>query len=348
MVDVGVGLQPAERRHGNAARRADPGQVVAQQIDDHDVLGPLLDRGQQRRGGRPVGLRVVEPAGGALDRAGLDVAAVQPDEALGRGRRDRQPLLFQVGPEGRRIGRAQAPVERERIEARRQIRSEALGDVGLVDVAGPDIGANLFDGVLIALPVEIRAPRELVFESVRCLGRSGPEPVGECGEPRLGAGLPGGGLKLGKAGGDEPGRAGGVVDHQGRVVEVEGDVVGEPRPPGRDGDPLQRRAEVVGEIADRPAGKGIFGAGGDPVGREAGPQGREGATRNRAPVEGRAPVAEAEACERVGGHDRMAPQRIVPHGAVEEGEPRQRPQPGRRRDGIDEGNLSGPHDRVRG
>lgn len=80
----GVALQPAEHWHLNAARRADPREVVTQQIDDHDVLGPVLFRCEQ---GSPQG-RDPRPdrrrGGRFLDRPRFDDAAAQADEALGR------------------------------------------------------------------------------------------------------------------------------------------------------------------------------------------------------------------------------------------------------------------------
>ena len=42
-------LEPAEARDADGARDADPAEVVAQDVDDHHVLGPVLGR---RRGAR--------------------------------------------------------------------------------------------------------------------------------------------------------------------------------------------------------------------------------------------------------------------------------------------------------
>ena len=62
----------AQVGHGHRAGRADPPEVVADQVDDHHVLGAVLVQ-QVRRG-----------AAGALDRAGLDGPAVAAQEQLRR------------------------------------------------------------------------------------------------------------------------------------------------------------------------------------------------------------------------------------------------------------------------
>ena len=63
-----VGLDDHERRHVDAAELADAAEVVAQQVDDHQVLGAVLLVVAQR--GAAVGVlgRVGGARGGALDR----------------------------------------------------------------------------------------------------------------------------------------------------------------------------------------------------------------------------------------------------------------------------------------
>jgi hypothetical protein len=41
-VDGGVRLDDHERRHLDAAQRADPAEVVAHEVGDHEVLGARL------------------------------------------------------------------------------------------------------------------------------------------------------------------------------------------------------------------------------------------------------------------------------------------------------------------
>jgi hypothetical protein len=45
--DVAVALDPHEAAHVDGARHADPAEVVAAQVDEHHVLGPLLGVGAQ-------------------------------------------------------------------------------------------------------------------------------------------------------------------------------------------------------------------------------------------------------------------------------------------------------------
>ncbi len=107
---------------------ADAREVVAQQIDDHDVLGPLLGVGLEGLAQAGVGGRVGHPPHVPLIGRGLDGAPVELQEALGAaGGGDGQSVEIEIGAEGRRVGGAQAPVELERIEARGEIRLEALG-----------------------------------------------------------------------------------------------------------------------------------------------------------------------------------------------------------------------------
>ncbi|NJD29241.1 MAG: hypothetical protein FIA92_13210, partial [Chloroflexi bacterium] len=54
VLDGGRSFEPAEPRHANAARPADPPEVVAQDVDDHDVLGPILGAAEQLAREAPV------------------------------------------------------------------------------------------------------------------------------------------------------------------------------------------------------------------------------------------------------------------------------------------------------
>ena len=66
MHDVGVSLHLHELRHLDGARRADAAQVVAGQVDEHQVLGPFLRVGQEL----PLERRVLRRAPPASPRAG--------------------------------------------------------------------------------------------------------------------------------------------------------------------------------------------------------------------------------------------------------------------------------------
>ena len=65
MMDRGIGLQAAQNRHVDRVGLADAGEIVAHEIDDHDILGPVLVRGE-KLGGKPC---ILVQIGGAADRA---------------------------------------------------------------------------------------------------------------------------------------------------------------------------------------------------------------------------------------------------------------------------------------
>ena len=89
VLDRGRSLEAAEARDANGARPADPSEVVAQDVDDHHVLGAVLGAGQQLARERPVRGGVAPARAGALDRIGLDDAVrVDREERFGRGREE--------------------------------------------------------------------------------------------------------------------------------------------------------------------------------------------------------------------------------------------------------------------
>ncbi|KGM30138.1 hypothetical protein P409_34880, partial [Inquilinus limosus MP06] len=147
MMHPGEGLQPAQRRHPHAADGADLRQVVAQQVDDHQVLGPVFRAGLQLHSQDRIRRRIDPARPGALDRPGLDPPGrVDRQEPLRRGAGDPPPLAqVEEGGEGRGRQGAQAAMQREGVEPVRQVGQEALGQVGLVDVAGGDPVADPAD-----------------------------------------------------------------------------------------------------------------------------------------------------------------------------------------------------------
>ncbi len=124
---------------GDAADLADDAEVVAQQVDDHQVLGVGLfvvgQLGLQRRVlGRVGGAR-----GRPLDRPRLDPAlAVDREEALRRGADHGDLAELEEGGEGRRVAAAQVAVEVERIGA--GVGRDLVGEADLVGLAGGQFG----------------------------------------------------------------------------------------------------------------------------------------------------------------------------------------------------------------
>src|SRR4051812_42098289 len=84
MLDIFVHLQAAELRYAYTFRQACSRQVVAQQIDDHNVFRAVLLTGTEIVSGEQVSFRPACPAARAFDRARLDVTIVDPSEPLGR------------------------------------------------------------------------------------------------------------------------------------------------------------------------------------------------------------------------------------------------------------------------
>ena len=103
-----VALDREQLRHLDAARRAHAAEIVAHEIDDHQVLGALLRGGAQLggAGARPRRGRAARPR--ALDRPALDAAVrVDAQEALGRAADDRHLRQLEERRERRRAAFAQ-------------------------------------------------------------------------------------------------------------------------------------------------------------------------------------------------------------------------------------------------
>jgi len=90
VMDVGVGLNRTERLDLDRARPAGARQVVAHQVHDHQVLGPVLDAGEQLLGQTAILRRRGAARARALDRPALGLALRGDlDEPFGRVGYDR-------------------------------------------------------------------------------------------------------------------------------------------------------------------------------------------------------------------------------------------------------------------
>ena len=270
---AGVGLGVEQVGDPDRAREADPAEVVADQVHDHHVLGPVLGRplelGQLRGRLR----RIAVAPRGALDRLGRDRVAGPAQEQLGRerghggarypGRRRRRARRSADG--GGRPGRCRAGGRRnggdadegrvgrlqflrrlaegvERVARELGLRPQA--DVGLEDIALADVLHRPRDRLPVAGRPRGQPERpERVVTAPRRLGRAGGQ-VGEAAFERRRAGVRPQRLEE-----PLPRRP---VPHQHVVVPAE-PPRGQPARPGR-GERLAARA--VAQVPDPAAAEG--------------------------------------------------------------------------------------------
>ena len=129
LVHGGVGLDGHQLRHLDAAQRADAAEVVAQQVDDHQVLGAGLVVGAQRGGAVGV-LDRVRGTRAAVPLIGLrldDPLAVDAQEALGRGAEHRDVAEAQQRRVRRGVARPQGAIGGERDRSRRRCAARWSG-----------------------------------------------------------------------------------------------------------------------------------------------------------------------------------------------------------------------------
>ncbi|CAB4727749.1 unannotated protein [freshwater metagenome] len=133
-----VGLHLHQRRHGDRAGLADHGQVVAEQVDDHQVLGAVLRVDPEATAQLVVGPLVATARGGALDRLGLDAAVGAHQRVALRARAEQPPgrarhVVLQESGIRRGVELAQPQVRRRG----REVTGDdvPLGEVDLVAVA---------------------------------------------------------------------------------------------------------------------------------------------------------------------------------------------------------------------
>src|SRR5450759_4412543 len=133
----GEALDLEQLRHLDRAQFAVLRQVVAQQIDDHHVLGAVILARAQRLGEISVEPRMTGTRPRALDRLGLDVAALELEKAFRGSRHHGAVRRVQKSRIGRRIDDAQRLIRKPRIAGGR--RGKALRKIDLVAVARPDV-----------------------------------------------------------------------------------------------------------------------------------------------------------------------------------------------------------------
>ncbi len=137
MHDVAVALDGAEGLDADGAGVGDAAEVVACEIDQHDVLGGFLRVGEELAfEERVVGI-VCAARARAGDGAERGDAAGQPHEGLWRGADDLRIAKVEVVHVGRRVEQPQGAVDLERIGM--ALAGEADGEHELEDIARADV-----------------------------------------------------------------------------------------------------------------------------------------------------------------------------------------------------------------
>ena len=258
MHDVRVRLDRHEAVDVDRAVLADAAEVVAAEVDEHDVLGALLLVGEQLLGDPLVVLERRAARARAGDRPRRDVAAGDGQHRLGRGAGDLEVEEVQEVHVRARVDDPQPAVDRERVDV--EVGRPALGGHDLKRVAGVDVLDDPRDVGLELLARHVRLKRGPRPGGRRRMARHGPgEQLADGLDRRHGAGV--GGLEVAAVvvvGVD-------VDEHADRVAQVVEDHehVGEHqrhvRQPDRVGvrlaQRLDRAHEVVAEVADGAAGE---------------------------------------------------------------------------------------------
>jgi hypothetical protein len=239
------------------------GQVVAQQVDDHQVLGPVLRVGGQRRGLGEGRLRRRADRCRSLHRTGGQPASIEGEEELRR--QGQQRGLWQQQERGvadlsgrreLREARSQQPVGGVgvRCVGRRRPAEQpgagGEGEVGLIRPAGRDLVAHLLDGPaerslgdrrfqrrelglgprgeLVQPGQSLWRGEQLAFGELDGLEQRRPARVGERGQPvRYGEGPIG---LVGQAQHDLGSGSGGLVELVDRPAHVVGGRIGRAHP----------------------------------------------------------------------------------------------------------------------
>ena len=144
--ELGGGVDGADLRH--------PAHVVAAEVEQHQVLGPLLGVGQQLGLERVVLLRRSAAPAGAGDGADGDRAVAHPHQDLGARAHHLEVAEVEIEHVGAGVGAPQRPVERERRQ--REVQRPALRGHHLEDVAGADVLLGRLDHLRIALGRGVR------------------------------------------------------------------------------------------------------------------------------------------------------------------------------------------------
>ena len=154
-----IALDVEERGGLDAAELGDAPEVVAQHVDDHQVLGALLLRAAERRGQRVVLLRGRAARRRPLHRPRAKQAGFALEEQLRRGRDDREAAEVHVRRVARPLGGEEPREERAPAPPRAAPRAE--GEVDLVGVPRGDPLVEPRQPRRVRRRVERRPPRHV-------------------------------------------------------------------------------------------------------------------------------------------------------------------------------------------
>src|ERR1700733_5279087 len=131
----------------HAARTADTSQIIALQVDQHDVFRALLRMHNQRRDLALIFSPAAWPRSG--NRSRLDAPTADPYQSLGRGAQQAPVPKLRQCRKRRRVYRAQTLVQRRSGRAQWHVPIELATprarQIRLIDVAGPDVVESDFD-----------------------------------------------------------------------------------------------------------------------------------------------------------------------------------------------------------
>ena len=144
-----MALEPRVCLDRHRSDHRDAAEIVAFEVDDHHVLGPLL-RVAEELGGKARVLRRARPAPArSLDRPRLDPGASAPEEELRRVDDELRVAEVEVGAVRDRVPRREAGVERPGWAG--EGGREGLGQVHLIGVAGGEVVENAPYGRAVAV-----------------------------------------------------------------------------------------------------------------------------------------------------------------------------------------------------
>ena len=121
MLHVRVALDGEQIRDPYAPELRHAPDVVASQIDEHQVLGPLLLVRQQGAAERLVLFRRPAARPGARDGAHRHLPLLHPYQHLGRAPDQREVVEREIEEVGRRVQRPQVAIQQERVDRARRV-----------------------------------------------------------------------------------------------------------------------------------------------------------------------------------------------------------------------------------